>query len=63
MKKILFILVSMLCLLLSAGCGSDKQAAQAPASDKVLRVQHHLLLRPLSFISKSRTNLPALISI
>lgn len=35
MKKILFILVSMLCLLLSAGCGSDKQA---PASDKVLRV-------------------------
>lgn len=38
MKKILFILVSMLCLLLSAGCGSDKQAAQAPAADKVLRV-------------------------
>lgn len=24
MKKLLFILVSMLCLLLSAGCGSDK---------------------------------------
>ena len=38
MKKMLFILVSMLCLLLSAGCGSDKQAAQAPAADKVLRV-------------------------
>ena len=38
MKKMLFILVSMLCLLLSAGCGSDKQAAQAPATDKVLRV-------------------------
>lgn len=35
MKKMLFILVSMLCLLLSAGCGSDKQAAQAPAADKV----------------------------
>lgn len=34
----LFILVSMLCLLLSAGCGSDKQAAQAPAADKILRV-------------------------
>lgn len=38
MKKMLFILVSMLCLLLSAGCGSDKQAAQAPATDKILRV-------------------------
>lgn len=38
MKKMLFILVSMLCLLLSAGCGSDKQATQAPAADKVLRV-------------------------
>lgn len=39
MKKMLFILVSMLCLLLSAGCGSDKQAAQAPAAaEKVLRV-------------------------
>lgn len=38
MKKMLFILVSMLCLLLSAGCGIDKQAAQAPAADKVLRV-------------------------
>lgn len=38
MKKKLFILVSMLCLLLSAGCGSDKQTAQAPAADKILRV-------------------------
>lgn len=38
MKKMLFILVSMLCLLLSAGCGSDKQATQTPAADKVLRV-------------------------
>lgn len=37
MKKMLFILVSMLCLLLSAGCGSDKQAA-TPAANKVLRV-------------------------
>ena len=38
MKKMLFILVGMLCLLLSAGCGSNKQAAATPAADKVLRV-------------------------
>lgn len=38
MKKILFILISMLCLLFAAGCGSDKQQAAAPAQEKVLRV-------------------------
>ena len=62
MKKMLFILVSMLCLLLSAGCGSDKQAAQAPAADKVLR-EATSPLRPLSFIIRSKINLPVLISI
>lgn len=39
MKKILFILVSMLCLLLAAGCGNnDKQQAATPTAEKVLRV-------------------------
>ncbi len=37
MKKILFLLISMLCLLMLAGCSSEKQAA-APAAEKVLRV-------------------------
>ena len=37
MKKTLFLIISMLCLLMLAGCGSDKQAA-APAAEKVLRV-------------------------
>lgn len=37
MKKILFVILSMFCLLLAAGCGSDKQQA-APAAEKVLRV-------------------------
>lgn len=38
MKKILFIILSMLCLLLAAGCGTDKQQAAAPKAEKVLRV-------------------------
>lgn len=39
MKKILFILVSMLCLLLAAGCSNnDKQQAAAPKAEKILRV-------------------------
>ena len=50
MKKMLFILVSMLCLLLSAGCGSDKQAAATPAPDKVLRVATSPASPPLSLI-------------
>lgn len=39
MKKLLFILVSMLCLLLAAGCSNDnKQQAASPKAEKVLRV-------------------------
>ena len=39
MKKILFILLSMLCLAFVAGCGNtDKQQAAAPKAEKVLRV-------------------------
>ena len=39
MKKILFIILSMLCLAFVAGCGnSDKQQAAAPKAEKVLRV-------------------------
>ena len=37
MKKTLFLIISMLCLLMLAGCSSDKQAA-APTAEKVLRV-------------------------
>lgn len=38
MKKLLFLLISLLCLLMLAGCGSEKQQAVTPVAQKVLRV-------------------------
>lgn len=38
MKKIFFILISVLCILLVAGCSNDKQQTAAPTQEKVLRV-------------------------
>ena len=56
MKKMLFILVGMLCLLLSAGCGSNKQAAATPAADKVLRVATSPASPPFELYLKEQKN-------
>lgn len=38
MKKALFVIISMLCLLMAAGCGSDNKQQAPAAQEKVLRV-------------------------
>ena len=57
MKKIFMILVSMLCLLLVAGCGSDSKQSAAPAaekSEKVLRVATSLSSPPFELYLKEQ---------
>ena len=38
MKKTLFLIISLLCLLMVAGCSSDNKQAAAPKAEKILRV-------------------------